>query len=274
MATDGTLALTRALQRILRPLVHLLLKSGVSFLEFVDIAKRLYVELAMREMQIPGRKASVSRAAVLTGLSRKEVQKVLNQPPLDQPGADEHYNRAARVISGWVRDVEFRGEDGRPAALPISGEDGSFAVLVRRFSGDIPPRAILDELVRVGSVEVDAQGRVRLLSPAYVPREASAKIDILGTDVGFLVDTVQHNLEAPAPASRYQRKVMYDNLPDAAVTELRPQVAERCQALLAEIDQLYSQHDRDSNPQVTSSGRRQAGIGIYYFERELKHDEP
>lgn len=273
MTPDCTTALGTALHRILRPLIRLLLKSGVSFLEFADVAKRLYVELAMHEMQIPGRKASVSRAAVLTGLSRKEVQKLLRQPPLAQPQAAEQYNRAARVIAGWVRDAEFRAADGGPARLAAAGETGSFAALVRRYSGDIPPRAILDELVRVGAVSVEAGGEVRLRNRAYVPHDASAKVEILGTDVGLLIETIHHNLEVLAQESFYQRKVMYDNLPVEAVEELRPAVAARCQQLLEELDALFSSHDRDSNPQSTGSGRRLAGVGIYYFEHSAETED-
>lgn len=266
MAKDCPRAIDAALHRILRPLVRLLLTSGISYLELAEIAKRLYVELAMQEPQIPGRKASVSRAAVLTGLSRKEVQKLLRRPPLPVPALSDQYNRAARVVAGWVRDPQFH-VDGRPAPLPTTGEGASFATLVKRYSGDIPPRAVLDELVRVQAVRVDADGAVHLLAPAYIPRELAARIEILGTDVGYLIDTIRHNLDAPPAEARYQRKVMYDNLPDQAVAELRPEIARRCQQLLEELDRLMASRDRDCAPQA-GSGRRRAGVGLYYFEND------
>jgi len=273
MAKDCPNAVHTALQRILRPLIRLLLKSGVSYVEFADIAKRHYVDIASRELRIPGRKVSVSRAAVLTGLSRKEVQKLLQEPRLTQPGLSGQYNRAARVIAGWVRDREFHDADSQPKVLPFAGEEGSFSVLVRRYSGDIPPRAILDELVRVGAVQISPAGDITLLTRAYVPQAVSDKVEILGTDVAALIDTISHNLEAMAGQAFYQRKVMYDHLSEEATALLRPAVAERGQQLLEEFDRLFAAHDRDATPDAGGSGRRRAGVGIYYFENDPEQDE-
>lgn len=187
MPTDRYNALRQALEGVLRPLVRVLIRSGVSFAEFAEVAKRLFVELAMRDMQIPGRKASVSRAAVLTGLSRKEVQRTLRESESQQaPG--EQRNRAARVIEGWLNDPRFLDRDGRPRVLPATGDETSFAELVQQYGADVPPRAILDELVRVGAASVDAEGRVVLTDRRYVARDSLARLEAL--DISPLLDAL------------------------------------------------------------------------------------
>ncbi len=258
---------------ILRPLVRILLRNGIPHSAFADLAKRVYIDVADREFRIPGRKQSDSRVAIITGLNRKEIRRVRSLPLLDDAGAAGRYNRAARVISGWVRDSRFAGPKREPLLLSIEGEGPTFGELVKRYSGDVPARAILDELTRVGAVELTDDGRVRLLERSYVPRTGEAeKIGILGTDVSELITTIDHNLRFGAADPFFQRKVSYDNLPAEAIPEVRKLARERSQELLELLDGELSKHDRDVNSAVRGTGRRYAGVGIFYFEDEETED--
>lgn len=266
-------ALVAAVLRVLRPLVRILLRNGVSYPAFADLAKWVYVDVATGEFGIPGRKQSVSRVSVITGLNRKEVSRVQRLPMPDDTAAEERYNRAARVIGGWMRDSDF-GSGGKPADLPMEGDTGSFEDLVRRFSGDIPPRAILDELLRVGAVERTGKERVRLLTHGYVPAGAEAdKLHILGTDASDLIATIDHNLRSDQGHPWFQRKLAYDNLPEEVLAELQRRTAEQGQRLLEELDGWVSQHDRDVNPEAGGTGRKRAGVGIFYFQGDAPREE-
>ncbi len=267
-----TRALSAALQRILAPVCRILLRNNMSFKAFTDIAKRTYVKVAAAEFRIPGKKQSVSRVALLSGLTRKDVQRLLDEDATPDSEAGERYNRAARVVAGWVRDPEFSDAAGNPRELEISegtSKAPTFADLVRRFSGDIPYRAVMDELLRVGAAEKTAEG-IRVKSRAFVPQGADAdKINILGTDVADLVATIDHNIHARDAQPRFQRKVMYDNLPVEALEEFRKLSAAQAQQLIEHLDKWLARHDRDTNSAVRGSGRMRSGIGIYYFEEDL-----
>jgi hypothetical protein len=271
MTETTTKALTSAVLRLLRPLVRILLRNGMSFNAFAELARWTYVDVAEREFGLPGRKQSASRVSVITGLTRKEVARLAVAPPPDDEMASGKYNRAARVLTGWLRDPRFTAE-GEPIELAIEGDGPSFSELVRRHSGDMPVRAVLDELVRVGAV-AEAGGRVRLVSRGYVPSRGELdKIHILGTDVHQLVATIDHNLQQGAVDPRFQRKVAYDNLPVEAVAEFRRLSAVRSQQLLEEYDRFLAQHDRDANPNAAGTGRKRAGVGIYYFEDDIPEE--
>jgi hypothetical protein len=260
--------------RLLRPLVRILLRNGIPYDAFADLAKRMYIEVASKEFRIPGRKQSDSRVAIITGLNRKEIRRVRNLPLLDDAGAAERYNRAARVISGWVRDPRYAGTKKEPALLPVEGEGATFSELVKRYSGDVPTRAILDELTRVGSVELTDDGRIRLLERSYIPRTGEVeKIGILGTDVSELIATIDHNLRFGASDPFFQRKVGYDNLSGEAISEVRKLARARGQDLLEFLDREISRHDRDVNPDAGGTGRRYAGVGIFYFEDEETEED-
>jgi hypothetical protein len=267
-------ALAAALARILYPVFRIVLRNNMSFKAFLDIAKRAYVEVAANEFHIPGKKQSVSRIALLSGLTRKDVQRLLEAPAATDSDAGERYNRAARVVAGWVRDAEFSDAAGKPRALALQDSElpnqATFADLVRRFSGDIPFRAVLDELLRVGVVEKLGDSTVELKTRAYVPESGDADmLTILGTDVADLVATIDHNLQRGGNDPFFQRKVMYDNVPVEALEEFRRLSNAQAQTLLERLDKWLSQHDRDTRPGTSGTGRVRTGIGIYYFEEDM-----
>jgi hypothetical protein len=266
-------AIYAATLRILRPLVRLLLRHGVPFGTFADLVKRVYVEIALEEFGIPGRKQTHSRASILTGLSRKEVLRVTRLSRPDDSEAGDRYHRAARVISGWLRDERYGDGTGNPAALPMEGDGPTFPDLVKAHSGDVPARAVLDELVRVGAAERTEDGKVRLLARGYIPVSGDEeKLAILGTDASLLIGTIDHNLQAESGKAFFQRKTMYDNLPGEAVEELRNDLADQAEKFLERADRRLAQRDRDVNPDSAGKGRRRAGIGIFWFEEDVKSD--
>jgi hypothetical protein len=275
MKKEITEAIAAAITNLLRPLVRILLRNGVPYRTFADVAKRVYVDVATEEFGIPGRKQSKSRVSVITGLSRKEVLRVKRLPAPGDRGAGERYNRAARVIAGWVRDRRFSDESGQPGDLPVVGGDVCFLQLVKLYSGDAPARAVLDELMRVGIVERTSDGRIHLLERSYIPKAGEIdKIAILGSDTSDLVSTIDHNICHP-DAPFFQRKVSYDNLPSEAIPELKKLAGEQSQALLEHLDRWMSERDRDVNPRVPGTGRVRAGVGIYYFQEDCKgENEP
>jgi len=267
-------ALSAVVLRILRPLVRILLRHGISYGTFADLAKWVYTDVARQEFGLQGRKQSTSRVSILTGLSRKEVTRVRELQRPDDRASAEQYNRAARVIAAWRREADFLDAEGQPAILSMSGREATFSELVRRFSGDIPVRAIRDELMQVGAVEQLEDGRIRLLAPAYIPRTSEVeKIHILGTDVSHLISTIDHNLQPDVSEPFFQRKVAYDNLPHEVLPQFRLLTLHKAQALLEHMDRWLARHDRDTNPAIEGSGRSRAGIGVYYFEEPYSEED-
>jgi hypothetical protein len=270
MKQDAKHALLAAVLKLLQPLIRILLRNGIPFGTFADLAKHVYVKMAMEEFGLPNRKQTASRVSIITGLTRKEVSRIQGLSEIENEETIERYNRAARVVSGWVRDSRFLDSNGQPAVLPVEGNGVSFSELVRHFSGDMPVRAVLDELDRVGVIDHLPDGRIRLLSRAYIPVTGEVeKLGILGTDVRDLICTIDNNITREADQRLLQRKVSYDNLPDDIIPEFRKLSSQKGQSLLEELDDWLSQHDRDNNPSVSGTGRHRAGIGIYYFEEDL-----
>ena len=263
--------LAQSILRILHALARLLLRHGMPLPMFVELAKRAYVNIALREFVIPGRRPSISRAALLTGLTRKEVQRLADAPEELSGTSYPTHNRAARVVAGWVRDGDFHAANGEPQELEMDAGIASFTGLVRRYGGDVPPRAVLDELMRVGAVVRTAGNRLRLNARVYIPRASEiGKLMILGADVSYLINTIDHNLQEDVQAPLFQRKVMYDNVPIEAMEEFRRLTERHAQEVIELLDAWLARHDRDVNPAVRGSGRVRAGVGIFAFEETLE----
>ena len=270
------LAVNTALMLLLRPLVRLLLRYDVPFSAFEELAKHAYVQAAMEDFALPGKKPTISRASILTGLTRKDVQRLVAVPEPERAATQEGYNRAARVLSGWARDPAFQTPDGQAAALDAQDGPASFAELVRRYSGDMPARAVLDELLRVGAVHQRDDQRLELVAKAYVPQSGEVeKLGILGSDVSDLITTIDHNLLQGAADPRFQRKVMYRNVPGDLRPAFRALSAQQSQALLERLDSWLSDHIPDPPPRPPDAAGRgdppqdtrfRLGLGIYYFE--------
>ncbi|MFO0767572.1 MAG: DUF6502 family protein [Nitrospiraceae bacterium] len=113
-------ALSAAIGHPLRPLVRILLRNNVSHRTFAELAKRVYVEVANTEFGIAGKKQLYRELRILSGLMRKEVQRLMMPPADSNSIPDEEYHRASRAVTGRIRDLHFEME----ASLSSSGMDG------------------------------------------------------------------------------------------------------------------------------------------------------
>lgn len=252
----------------------MLLRDGVAYSDLAEWLKRLYVDVAEKDFAVEGKKQTVSRLSVLTGLNRKEVKRLIEEPMVEMAYEPKH-NRAQRVVSGWMSDTDFLDEQGQARLLEIDDSDSGFNTLVKRYSGDITPRAILDELQRVGVVETCGDNQLRLLKQGYVPHRSEKKmLQVMGESGADMLETMDFNLSQPGDASRLQMRVAYDNLPQESVDIFRGLSRDKSHELLLALDQFLSTQDRDSNPASQGQGRYRAGLGVYYFEQELDDDNP
>ncbi len=257
--------LSHAVLRILRPLARVLLSHGMAYGTFAELARRAFAEEGFLLIERSSRRPTVSAVSAITGMTRKEVSRLREAAPEINGEAARRYSRAIRVISGWLNDAEFLSADGGPAVLPVDGDSGSFSALVRRYSGDIPPAAMLSILQ--GSNNVAAEdGRVVLRERAYIPMATPTdKINILGKDVGELIHTIGHNLEAGRADRFFQRKVSNASMPPDALREFREISNRKSQELLEEYNAWLSRN-QVKEQQETTENTAYVAVGIYYIE--------
>lgn len=164
------LALEQALV-MARPLVTWLLRSGVGFGAFTTALKPVF--LAQAERELAQQRASDSAISLLSGLHRKDVRRLRQsgQESLDaidaRTLAQGKPSAANQVLTRWLTN-------GWPTTLEASATTPSFDALVRSVQSDVHPRAVLDELCRLGLVVQDGT-QVHLIKEAFTPAPEQAQ---------------------------------------------------------------------------------------------------
>jgi hypothetical protein len=270
MTDSVRLGLLAAYRKLLQPLVRLLIRSGISYGETAEVLKTVFVEVAARDFDLPDRKTSLSRIAIISGLTRKEVAK---QQEILRSGAlnvDSNLNRVIRVLEGWHSDPVFTGPYGVPMELPFESSTGpSFVALVRKHSGDMAPRAMLDELMRVGAVEQATTGAFKVLVRVYIPRDFHPDaLQRFGEVVRDFVNTYEYNMDKRPGMGRFERIMFAD---DGLREELMPAFDALLRAkghrFLVELHNWITAQEIAGVPR---KGRRRVktGVGVYHFISE------
>ena len=275
MESSHKIRLARAIASILRPLVQLLIRHEFTHTELNELMRQTYVEVAYDKFNIPEQEMTISRVAVLTGLSRKEVVRLRDAIDNNEALQKQKPNRAQRVVHGWLNDKEFLDKQNNPLDLPIKNrragkEHASFVALVKRYSGDITYGVVLEELNYIGVTEQPDQQSVRLINSAYVPRKDELEqARVIATSVGDLFNTAMHNIEATEEDMRFQRQVIYSDINEELVDEFRQLSHDKATALIDELNKHLAQSEKKSDKKPSPVQKR-LGFGIYYIEEPSK----
>ena len=259
----------RAFRMLLRPVIRLLLRGGITWKEAADACKLGFVEVATSEFGLHGRPTNISRVAILTGLSRREVSLLRKQLAGEQgsDAASSSMSSATRVLTGWHLDPEFLDDTGRPLDLPRSGESVSFEALARRYGGDLAPVTLLRELRRVGAIEKRSSGRLRVLRRYYMPSPAHPEAVLrAGSVMQDLGNTIAHNLalEEGQP-TRFEGRATNEVLRAVDSRAFRAFLEREGQAFLERVDEWLATHE--ATPAQRRKYRlRRFGVGVYQIQ--------
>ncbi len=269
METD----LSKILSQVLRPLVRLMISSGIGIAATTELLKKLYVEQAGQNFQIEGKRVTDSRISVLTGLRRREVKRLRTAPEIANSPT---IGAVPRVLVRWTAGPGWQDEEGAPLDLPLRG-DGlrTFERLVAEVSQDIHSRTVLDALLAEGSIDVDETGdTVRLSTEFFLPKSRQMRLQYLGANLGDHANAaVQNLLVQPEVPRFFERAAHFNKLSAESLAELE-EFARKAQGdvlkRIAERALNAQQHDI-GKPQATQ--RFRCGVFIYSEDTVVKDSE-
>ena len=261
--------LRKALALMFKPLIRLLIAQGVTHAEFSETAKEVYVETALRHFETDGR-VNKSRVAILTGLTRKEVKNVIDRA-LSSTDREKTHSRPARVLTGWYSDPRFQGPYGLPLELPYDSRDEDVPCvvdLVRRYSGDMAPRQMLNQLLESGSV-VEIDGRYKAISRIFLHSKLSpALIQRLGS-VGYRVfSSAARNIDRDVDETGHFDRMVFadDGCSEEIIEKFGEYLKVRGQEFLEELDVWFSSRKELSEKEPK---RKETGVYmVHYVEDE------
>jgi len=265
MEADLKAALLTAYARLLRPLVQILLRNGVSYSEFADTAKRVFVATAAARLEMGGRAASAAQIAIQTGLSQRETQEVLDGA--GETPVNTNLARITALLTAWHSDDRVVGPYGLPLELQLQ-EPGrmDFETLVRDYCPGADAGPLLEQLLAIGAVRRTDDGWLRVLTRTYLPNvDAPDSLERIGYAVKRLVETVDFNRAQTDPNHRlFERTVTADfGLKEEDLPALEGFVRQRGQQLLEEIDNWITLREK---PEPERGDKVvQTGLGIYHF---------
>ena len=190
----------------MQPLVRWLVRSGVGHTEFAAALKPVFLDEALRESQRIGGKQTDSALSLLSGLHRKDV-KALSAPEAS-PRVHATVERASlptQVVARWLAT-------GLPEQLPLTGAAGSFEALVRSVSTDVHPRAVQQELLRLGVAELVGQ-ELRLRQHGFTPDASALEArELLACSAADHLAAGVHNLTGNDARKYLEQTVFADGL--------------------------------------------------------------
>jgi hypothetical protein len=265
--------LSRALRLALRPVVHLLLRGGMSWKEAAELLKITFVEVATEEYGLHGRPTNISRVAILTGLSRREAGRLRKLLAEETEPEFEGMNRATRVLTGWHLDPDFLDDAGRPRDLPLDGSAPSFAELAQRYGGDIAAVTLARELARHGAVAELDNGRLQVRKRYFMPSPLDPMAMLrAGAVLRDLGNTVAYNLDREdGAATRFEGRATNVQMRTKDAKAFRAFLEREGQGFLERIDEWLSVHEATTAERQRYPMRR-FGVGIYQIHDDHGED--
>lgn len=264
-AADRATLVLDAVLRLFKPAARLLLQNGVSYGAFAAALKRVFLAAAQDELKARGMAQTDSAITLLSGVHRRDVRTLLRGAPVPEGGTGRAaMSMACEVALRWLSGKPWLDAQQRPRALPRGSGEDSFDALVASVSSDIRPRAVLDELKRLGVAE-EAGDSVRLLVSNFIPKQGFQEMSWLYADnLHDHVATASRNLNGDTDL--LEQSVHVDQITGASADELHRAALAAWKQVFRDYFRLAEQRFDHDAAQVPAEQRdHRARFGVYFF---------
>jgi hypothetical protein len=261
-------ALVKAVTLLCRPLIRLLIEKGMTFPQFRELMKELYVQVADESFALDANKPSDSRIFVLTGVHRKDIKRIREQAEMDSKQVSSTASLSGEIIARWTSMPDYLDSSGKPRKLLKSGNDKApgFEQLVCTVSKDVRPRVILDEWLRLNVVHLKDDYVVLNQSAFVTNKEFNEMAYYLGHNVhDHIASCVNNILVEDEPM--LERSVYYASLTNDSVGKLRALASKKGNELLQSVNkQAIKFYDADKQKSDATYRMR---LGVYWYQKQL-----
>lgn len=261
-------ALVKAVTLLCKPLIRLLIEKGMTFPQFRELMKELYVEVADAHFSLDAKKPSDSRIFVLTGVHRKDIKRIRLQAESEKPSVTSSASLSGEIVARWSSMPDYLDNKGKPRQLLKSGKNNEpgFEQLVSSVSKDVRPRVILEEWLRLNIVHMKDDYVVLNKSAFVTNKEFNEMAYYLGHNVhDHLASCVNNILDEDKPM--LERSVYYASLTKDSVNKLNAIADKKGNELLQHVNkQAIKFYDADKHK---DDARYRMRLGVYWFQTQL-----
>lgn len=267
LSVDTRRHFLQALRRVLRPIVRLMIRSGIRYDEFVDVARGAYVESAIRDVDNDAPRPTRDQVAWTTGIQRDLVDHYIDNEEPCSAATPIASHIATEVLHKWHTDRRFLGPSGTPLELDFNAAAGpSFESLVAEVDSQSNSGLILEELLRLRSVVRSDDNHLRAVSRFSIwPNDGQQRIECFGTTLAHMIETFAHNLGSTITENkRLERTVSTDRgISSEILTSFHAFARERGNQFLIDLDDWLGQRSYEIANEV--GPRLKIGINIFFY---------
>jgi hypothetical protein len=267
----------QALLQILEPLAGFVSDLGFSAGEFHAMFREAAVNSAAARQLERSDRINISGIAATTGIPRSEISRILRVTTLatkrNENPIDGHQQSTNRILAAWHEDPKFTGPNGQPADLTMYGRGATFETLAKRYGRGIPTRAVLDELMRSGAIELLPSQKVRAKATLTVDRGMSSRvIKSFGDRASELLSTMLLNMREP-DAPKFIGSVSDAHVMKSLLPLFRKELALKGADFLADVQESLSRKPRTRSAKRRDEGVASISVTLYCHESAVSKDE-
>lgn len=266
--TKTQAALIKAVKMLCRPLIRLLIEKGITFPQFRDVMKELYVDVANSEFSLDDNKPSDSRIFVLTGVHRKDIKRIRESSGVETANITSSASLSGEIIARWNSMPDYLDEKGKPKQLMKSphNNQAGFEQLVSSVNKDVRPKVILEEWLRLNIVRLKGDYIILNKSAFVANKEFKEMTYYLGHNIhDHMASCVNNILEEDTPM--LERSVYYASLSESSVKKLRSVADKKGNELLQLLNKLAIKfYETDKHKKDATHRMR---LGVYWYQTQL-----
>lgn len=231
------------LRLLIRPIVTFAVSKAITFQEFVDMTREVFIEAAQDAIRKRDEKITLGKIGVITGLARQQISKVLDQSASDTPSGE---SVSARVIAQWEQVGQFRTQGGKPKILSYEGPESDFYQLVETVNKHLDPRTVLFDLERTETVKRTSRGLKLLESVGDTSRDPVETYETIAKDISTIIEVAENNIQTPPNTTPHHHlRTEYDNLYLKDLPYIKEWLFDEGRALHKRARDFLSQYDKD-----------------------------
>ena len=267
LSIDARRHFLQALRRVLRPIIRLLIRHGIRYDQFADVARGAYVESAIRDGIGTVSRPTRERVALLTGIPRQRVDRYIDDEAALPATHPTPTRLMTELLHKWHTDPQYLDRDRVPLELEFDAHSApSFKRLVAQINSSADPHLVLDELLKTRSVAYIDETHLRVITRVFLwPGDWPHGIEYFGTALAHLIQTHEYNFNPEnAENKRLERFVSADQgLPPRLVPSFHAVARERANQLLLELDDWFA-HFSDATI-GEEDPRATAGVDVFFY---------
>ena len=232
-------------RKILKPMIRILLRAGIPYLEFREVVKGAYVEAAVRD-GIRGHEGPLTRAILAdhTGVPLADINRFIDDPSLLAPPESTNQAVITEVLHIWCTDSHYMGPYGLPLELDLDGTPGrNLTTLIYKADPTANPKSVVRDMVEYGIVKPLGPRHYRAVARMNISNDIMSPqaLEYFGKTITNLANTLAHNYAGSGSSPRLQRSVVADGgLPEYALPDFEALIRDKVQKLLVDIDDWLS----------------------------------